>query len=74
MPSDLWMVQSDGAGLHRLTFIVEDAPFPVWLPGGQTIAFLGERALYLVDRDGKQVVRLADEFGGIGLTWLPDSR
>lgn len=71
IPWDLWMIQSDGTRLRRVTEILEDSPYAVWLPSGDAIAFMGERALYHVDKDGRQVVRLADELGGIGLTWLP---
>ncbi|MBI4498506.1 MAG: PD40 domain-containing protein [Chloroflexi bacterium] len=72
IPWELWLVQSNGEGLQRLTPPIEGTPYPVWLPGGETIAFLGELGLYLVDRSGQQVVWLEELTGGIGLTWLPE--
>lgn len=70
VPWDLWTVNADGSELRRITSIAEDAPVPVWLPDGKRIAFAGERAIYMVDADGENLVRVADEYGSAGLAWL----
>lgn len=70
VPWDIWLVQADGTGLRRLTDLSEDSPIPVWSPDEQWVAFSGELGLYLVDVEGKQVLRVSDEFATGGLTWL----
>lgn len=70
VPWDLWAVNADGTDLKRLTSIAEDAPVPLWLPDGNLIAFAGERAIYALEPDGTDLVRVADEYGSAGLTWL----
>ncbi|MCX6024607.1 MAG: hypothetical protein NTZ05_23325 [Chloroflexi bacterium] len=70
VPWDLWILNSDGSGLRRLTQIAEDAPFAIWSPDGKQIAFSGERALYVVDPDGRNLMRVADEYGSAGLSWV----
>jgi Tol biopolymer transport system component len=69
-PWDLWSVNVDGSGLRRLTSIAEDAPVAVWSPDGSQIAFSGERAIYLLDPEGKTLLRVADEYGSAGMAWL----
>lgn len=70
VPWDIWLVNADGTGLRRLTDLREDSPIPVWSPDEKWIAFSGELGLYLVDVEGKQVLRVSDEFASGGLTWL----
>ena len=70
VPWDLWVVNIDGTGLRRLTDIREDNPFPAWSPDGRWIALKGEIGLYLIDPEGKQVRRLAQELSSEGLSWL----
>jgi TolB protein len=70
VPWELWVVNVDGTGLRRLTDIREDGPFPAWSPDGRWIAFKGELGLYLLDAEGKQIRRLAQELAGEGLSWL----
>jgi Tol biopolymer transport system component len=70
VPWELWVVNADGTGLRRLTDIREDNPFPAWSPDGRWIALKGEIGLYLIDADGKQTRRLAQELASEGLSWL----
>jgi Tol biopolymer transport system component len=49
LPWDVWMVNSDGTGLTRLTAMSEDTPDPVWLNDSSHIAFIGVTGLYLLD-------------------------
>lgn len=69
VPWDLWLVNADGTGLRRLTDLEEDSPVPTWSPDGRWIAFSGELGLYLVDAEGRQVRRLAEEPAS-GIAWL----
>jgi Tol biopolymer transport system component len=59
-PWDLWLVNSDGTGLRRLTAINDDNPDAAWSKDGAQIAFLGTGGLYLVNADGTNLHRLAD--------------
>lgn len=42
--SDLWMVNADGSGLHRLTSDPASDASPRWLPNGSSILFLSTRS------------------------------
>jgi len=46
---DVWMVNTDGTGLTRLTAMSEDTPDPIWLNDSSHIAFIGVTGLYLID-------------------------
>lgn len=56
--------------MRRLTDLSEDTPVPVWSSDGKWIAFTAEFGLYLLDADGKQVRRLAEDFTTGGVAWL----
>lgn len=71
IPWDLWLVDLEGGGLQQITDLEEDSPIAIWSADGQWIAFSGELGLYLVDAEGKQVRRIAEEGAGGGLAWLP---
>jgi Tol biopolymer transport system component len=67
---DLWMISADGTGLRQLTNLSEDDPVSVWSPDGRWVAFTGALGLYLLDVTRGTVIRIHDEGGGGGLTWL----
>ncbi len=71
IPSDIWTIESDGSGLTRITDLFEDFPVPVWSPDGKWLAIVAELGIYVLDADGKNIHRLADEFTTGGATWLP---
>ncbi len=71
VPWDIWAMRADGSDLKRLTQLGEDGPVPVWSPDGRWIAFSGELGIYLMKPDGKDLVRLSDEWVPGGLTWMP---
>jgi len=71
LPMDLWMVNVNGTNLTRLTDLSEDDPTSAWSPDGRWIAFTGALGLYLLDVRRGAVLRVHDENGGAGLTWLP---
>ncbi len=49
LPWDVWMVNTDGTGLTRLTAMNEDTPCPDWSADGKRIVFIGATGLYLLD-------------------------
>lgn|GEM_PF-1204740 len=49
LPWDLWIVNSDGSGLRRLTSLNEDMPYPVWSKDGTRLIFVGATGLYQLD-------------------------
>jgi TolB protein len=60
--SDVWIVNADGTGAHRLTREPALDLSPSWSPDGKRIAFVSDRAgtpqLYLMNADGSGVRRL----------------
>jgi Tol biopolymer transport system component len=71
IPWDVWVVGSDGTGLHRLTDLAEDMLVVTWSADGRWIAFSGELGIYLVDAGGREVRRLSADYAEGGLAWLP---
>lgn len=66
---DLWLVNTDGTGLHRLTGLREDSPMGIFAPDGARIVVIGAGGIYLLDRDGANV-RKIDPIGDHGgLDW-----
>jgi Tol biopolymer transport system component len=70
LPMDIWIVNADGRGLQQLTELGEDDPIPAWSPDGRWIAFTAAGGLYLLDPSRKVVLRLHEDNGGGGFTWL----
>jgi Tol biopolymer transport system component len=70
LPMDIWVVNVDGTGLRQLTELGEDDPVPAWSHDGKWIAFASASGLYLLDPGRQQVLRLYDDIGGGGFTWL----
>jgi hypothetical protein len=70
LPMDIWIVNADGSGLQQLTEIGEDDPIPAWSPDGRWIVFTAAGGLYLLDPGRKAVLRLHEDNGGGGFTWL----
>jgi TolB protein len=75
---DIFVANSDGSNLRRLTKTKEDESSPAWSPDGRTLCFasrLGGRAqLYLLSVDGGPM-RLLPTTGAISTTepdWSPD--
>ena len=76
---EIYVMDSDGQNLTRLTFDDSDDEFPVWSPDGRRLAFRSERdgnwEIYVMDSDGQNLTRLTfnhhdDEFP----VWSPDGR
>jgi Tol biopolymer transport system component len=71
-PWDLWVVNSDGSGLRRLTKIYEDLPMAAYSPDGRQIAVLGAGGFYLMDADGANLRRIDPAGDHGGLDWMPN--
>jgi len=69
LPWDLWVVNSDGTGLRRLTTFYEDLPMASFSPDGKQIAVMGLGGIYLMEADGTRLRRI-DQIGSHGgLDW-----
>jgi TolB protein len=59
---NIWVVNSDGGGAHRLTTTGASDTAPCWSPTGQEIAFTSNRGgtpqIWLMDSEGLNVRRL----------------
>src|SRR5262245_61413120 len=88
--ADLWLAESDGSALRRLTPGESHAVQPRWSPDGSLIACLSDRhargsafdpergpsgAVYLISPAGGEAVRLSDtEMRLRDPQWSPDGR
>jgi serine/threonine protein kinase len=75
----LYVVNADGTGLHRITNVATDALDPAWSPDGRMIAFhedshSGNRSsLVVVGPDGSNPTTLVTMPGNVGRpAWSPD--
>jgi Tol biopolymer transport system component len=68
---EIYVVNSDGTGLRRLTHSAANDGLPTWSPDGETLAFVsdegGSWAVWAIDADGANRRKLFD-IGGGGLT------
>ena len=77
--SEIYVVNTDGAGLTRLTHDPGRDVDPAWSPDGMRIAFASDRAggfdIYVMDADGSNVVRRT-QAGGWNLSpaWSADGK
>jgi Tol biopolymer transport system component len=88
--SDLFVINRDGSGLHRLTHDKYADLLPAWSPDGKTIAFTTDRggqtdfddlrfgnmrlALYHLDSGTIEVLPHMDQGKNINPVWAPDGR
>jgi TolB protein len=60
---NIWVVNTDGSGAHRLTTTTASDTAPCWSPTGQEIAFTSNRGgtpqIWLMDSEGLNVRRLS---------------
>jgi len=61
-PYQVWIANIDGSGLHTISSLREDLPFPLWQADGKAILFLGAAGLYTANSDGTNFKRIG---GGV---------
>jgi tetratricopeptide (TPR) repeat protein len=71
---EIYVVNSDGTGLRRLTHSAANDGLPAWSPDGETLAFVsdegGSWGVWAVDADGANRRKLFDiGGGGLALDW-----
>lgn len=70
LPSDIWLVPSDGGEATRLAALAEDEPYPAWSPDGSHILTLAPGGFYLTDV-GTGSTGLVHPRGGYGsIDWI----
>ncbi len=74
--SEIWIADSDGGNLHRITSFAGPNVSPTWNPktnaqiawaGGRT----GEPQIYIMDQDGANVQRMTDGGYAVSPDWSP---
>jgi serine/threonine protein kinase/Tol biopolymer transport system component len=78
----IWVVNSDGTGLLRLTDIEGGACQPAWSPDGTQLAFISPCSmnnkiyfssnLFLMNADGTGITSMDTEIGSFDPAWSPD--
>jgi Tol biopolymer transport system component/mono/diheme cytochrome c family protein len=69
LPWDLWVVNSDGSGLRRLTSFYEDLPMAAFSPDGKQITVMGLGGIYMMEADGSRLRRIDQTGDHGGLDW-----
>ncbi len=69
LPWDLWIVNTDGSGLRRLTHFSEDLPMTAFSPDGKQVAVMGLGGIYLMAPDGSQLRKIDAVCDHGGLDW-----
>ncbi len=70
LPWDLWVVNTDGTGLRRITDFYEDLPMVAFSPDGKLVAVMGYGGIYLMNPDGSQLRRIDPLGDHGGLDWI----
>jgi serine/threonine protein kinase/Tol biopolymer transport system component len=83
--TQLWVINSDGSGLRRITDMPDGACQPAWSPDGSRLVFISpcERnaeiyqssSLFIIDADGNNLTPLPTILGGdYDPAWAPDGK
>lgn len=76
----IYMMNRDGSGLQRLTFLPNASEEPNWSPDGRRIAFYSNAKMYVMDSNGSNVRRLTNDQmmpsskGEAAPVWSPDGK
>jgi Tol biopolymer transport system component len=70
---DVWIVNSDGTGLHRLAEIAENMPSLAWSGDGSTIYALGPSAFWRIDAAAGTADQVGLGMAPAQIAWLPGS-
>jgi Tol biopolymer transport system component len=70
LPWDLWIINTDGSGLRRITRFYEDLPMATFSPDGKQIAVMAAGGVYLLDADGANLRRIDPIGDHGGLDWI----
>ena len=72
---DIFVMNADGTGTHRLTSTRDDEANPTWSPDGKRLAFDRGRDIYAVNADGTGLLRITDDQAAdTEPAWSPDGR
>ena len=73
--SDVYVINTDGTGLTRLTDSPNAEMFPMWSPDGTQIAFMRENDIYKMNLDGSNQINLTnDDLPNLYPIWMPDGQ
>jgi Tol biopolymer transport system component len=78
MEGDIWLVQTDGAGAHKLGGAGTKAEAPAWSPDGKVIRFFADNRLWQISSNGSNLHPLLPGWHTSGSTccghWTPDGK
>lgn len=77
--SEIWIADSDGGNLHRITSLLGPNVSPTWNPKTDAqIAWAGGRTsepqIYIMDQDGSNVQRMTDGGYAVSPNWSPSGQ
>jgi Tol biopolymer transport system component len=72
LPSDIWLIRSDGLGLHQVAAVSADDPSVSWSPDGSQLFIYGGSGSAIVDVATGELARYAFLSGYGATAWIPD--
>ncbi|GIW07887.1 MAG: hypothetical protein KatS3mg060_2692 [Dehalococcoidia bacterium] len=65
VPTDVYKVRTDGSKYQQVAKLQEDDPTTLWSVDGRRLLVIGAKAIYAMNPDGQELVRLREP-GGVG--------